>query len=377
MRSCDRQNIQHACAAERAVSAKKGALGPRLLLVPMPRQEGWSGTSIPGTGNNLLSSHFGMDSFGAKLMAQVVTDAAKAHRDSVCSTVWSTDGSAIATASEDKTIKVWDPHSGVLRNTRTFSVISNAQEVAWSTTEGSNFVACESKAVQIFDCRGKQTAHKIVTPSPNLHVSWKPDGKYVAVTDSDDRISIIDTRTLRILKENKYDFKVNEVGWNPFSESDVFFMSTYKGRSHGGGTVDTMDFNEKGILKLIRSINGHAGECCCIDFSQVGDKFAIGSFDSIVSIWDLEHLVCTANLMSLNERVKSVSFSHDGKHIAAASTASEPIQVCSVTTGEMVGQIACPTTTRSIAWSRKQHAFAFAFDTNSGPKSSTLRLVTV
>lgn len=45
---------EHASDAERAESVKKAALGPRLSLVPVPRQEGGAGTSTPAIGDHLL-----------------------------------------------------------------------------------------------------------------------------------------------------------------------------------------------------------------------------------------------------------------------------------------------------------------------------------
>ena len=82
-------------------------------------------------------------------------------------------------------------------------------DVAWSTTQATSAVAAEQgKVVQVLDARSRGKAHKITTPEANLHIAWRADGNYVAVSDISDGISIIDMRKLRILKTSNFDFEV-------------------------------------------------------------------------------------------------------------------------------------------------------------------------
>lgn len=45
-------------------------------------------------------------------------------------------------------------------------------------------------------------------------------------------------------------------------------------------------------LKTIQSINAHPSNCICIKFDPTGKYFATGSTDALVSLWDVEELVC-------------------------------------------------------------------------------------
>ncbi len=45
-------------------------------------------------------------------------------------------------------------------------------------------------------------------------------------------------------------------------------------------------------LKPIQSINAHPSNCICIKFDPTGKYFATGSADALVSLWDVEELVC-------------------------------------------------------------------------------------
>ena len=60
-----------------------------------------------------------------------------------------------------------------------------------------------------------------------------------------------------------------------------------------------------------------AGSCYCIDFARDG-KIAIGSFDSVVSIWDLNELICSECIMDLQDKVYSVN-SHNNKYITCGT----------------------------------------------------------
>lgn len=45
-------------------------------------------------------------------------------------------------------------------------------------------------------------------------------------------------------------------------------------------------------LKPVQSINAHPSNCICIKFDPTGKFFATGSADALVSLWDVEELVC-------------------------------------------------------------------------------------
>ena len=124
-------------------------------------------------------------------------------------------------------------------------------------------------------------------------------------------------------------------------------MSTYQGSNRGGGTVEIMDIENEpyGKLKPIYSINGHAG--CATALTCTRRKIAIGSFDSVVSIWDLNELICSECIMDLQDKVYSVSFSHNNKYITCGTAGVGPLPVFEVD-GGIVGHFECPSSTRSV-----------------------------
>lgn len=69
----------------------------------------------------------------------------------------------------------------------------------------------------------------------------------------------------------------------------------------------------------MHTVSAHTANCYCIEFSPDGDKFALGSADALVSIWDVKELVCEVTCARLEWPVRTLSFSFDGRYIASAS----------------------------------------------------------
>jgi THO complex subunit 3 len=305
-----------------------------------------------------------------------------AHRDTIRSVQWNVDGTKIASGSSDNRLNVYDVGSGQgIRLMKTFKHFNKAiEEVKWYQKSPSTLVAVEyANAVHILDTRSNNGNSKVTTPHQNLYCALKADENYIAVSDNKDCVSIIDARKLRILKTNRFDYEINQIGWNIHNDADQFYMTTYQGSSKGGGTVEIMDSESNGNLKHIYSIRGHAGSCCCLDFARNGMKMAIGSFDSLVSIWDLNELICTQTIMDFQNKVYSVSFSHDSKYIACGTASKGPLPLFKVDSGEYIGQFECPSYSRSVSFNPTHLSVAFGYEgvDKRGYKCANLRISTV
>lgn len=64
----------------------------------------------------------------------------------------------------------------------------------------------------------------------------------------------------------------------------------------------------------------------------MGKYFATGSADALVSLWDVDELVCVRCFSRLDWPVRTLSFSHDGKMLASASE-DHFIDIAEVETG--------------------------------------------
>lgn len=106
---------------------------------------------------------------------------------------------------------------------------------------------------------------------------------------------------------------------------------------------------------------------------SLGRNLAVGSQDSIVSLWDTKEYACIRTFSNLTHMVRTISISHDGQYIASGSedpfidiSHSMPTLLSVLTevvdSGENVATIACDATTNGVAWNPKRHLLAFGGD---------------
>jgi THO complex subunit 3 len=210
--------------------------------------------------------------------------------------------------------------------------------------------ASGDKTVRIWDTRSYKNISTINTKGENINITWSRDGNTIAVGNKEDLITFIDTKTNKIRAEEKFNFEINEIMWN--RTSDQMFLTS------GQGSVHVLSYPNLEVLNVLKA---HPATNICIDFDHSGKYFAVGSADALTSIWDADELCCIRVISRLDWPVRTVSFSHDSKLIASASE-DHFIDISCIETGEKVGEIKLEAATFSIAFHPKQYLLAFACD---------------
>ncbi len=257
--------------------------------------------------------------------------------------------------------------------------------------------ASSDKTIRIWDCRQKRCAHTIKTEGENINLCWKRDGSHIVVGshigNKQDIISVIDVRRNRVVAKVPFRPEVNEVKWD--HSGQLLLMCTGNGTievnrympevleaansndnnnnknsndTSSGGSSGSAQEPSSSIIpwKLSRTISAHTSGIYCIDIDPTGKYFAVGAADAMVSLWSLPEMICVNTIGRMEMPIRTVSFSHDGQLIAHGSE-EKTIDVSHVETGERVYEYSVGTGIHALSWHPEEYLLACARDKDHAP----------
>jgi len=207
------------------------------------------------------------------------------HDAQVWSVTFSPDGKRIATASQDKTAKIWDAVTGQLLLTLT------------GHTDSVNGIV------------------------------YSPDGKRIATTSEDHIAKVWDASTgEELLTFSGHTDWASRIAFSPDGARLV--------TTSGDKTAKVWD---AGTGKELLTFSGHGEWVWDVAFSPDGKRVATCGWDGFVRIWDASS---GNELLTLpvegGEDMRGVAFSPDGTRVAVASDGIYPIKIWDASTGEVL-----------------------------------------
>ncbi|GAA1888838.1 WD40 repeat domain-containing protein [Actinomadura bangladeshensis] len=231
----------------------------------------------------------------------------RGHTDEIWDVAWSPDGTRLATASRDRTVRVWTADGAQE------SVLSEhadrVRAVAWSPDGTRLASASDDRTIRLQDRDGSAPLVLRGHEDTVRAVSWSPDGERIASGSQDGAVLIWEPRTgLRVTALTVPQGAVRAVAWSP----DGAHIAALSG-DRGVRVWDAAEGTEVSVL------SGHDGWLWSLAWSPGGRVLATASGDRTVRLWDAltGRELCVAAVH--DDLIWDVSWSPDGTRIATAS----------------------------------------------------------
>ncbi|GHO87427.1 WD40 repeat domain-containing protein [Dictyobacter formicarum] len=145
------------------------------------------------------------------------------HMGEITALAWAPDCSYLATTSEDKTLRIWNTHTG-----ETLSIYREQPAIralAWSPDSSSLAIGSDTNCVSILRIEEQRISAINLGHAAGIYgidsVSWSPDGARLATVGDDNTIRICDGltgATILTYKGHQQDQWILNAAWSPDGE---------------------------------------------------------------------------------------------------------------------------------------------------------------
>lgn len=269
-------------------------------------------TSIKGA--NRIQQTFGVDAHTRSQLVETLLQAVnfareynrlENHGDNVNDVVFSPDGNIIATASKDKTIKLWSKEGKEIKTLQGHQ--GGVKTVTFSPNGNIIASGSQDKTIKLWSKEGKEIYTLKGHQGDVNRIKFSPDGNTIATASWDKTVKLWSRAGKYIKTIHGHKDGVFDVNFSP----DGNTIAT----ASGDETVKL--WNKEG--KELQILYGHKGGVNCAIFSPDGNTIATAGWDKTIKLWSKEGKLIRS-FPAHDDTINKLSFSPDGKIIASASS---------------------------------------------------------
>jgi WD40 repeat protein len=274
------------------------------------------------------------------------------HHSAVTACAWKPDSTRLASASIDGTVRVWEANTGrevaKLWHWR-LGQCCGVYSCAWSPDGFELASASGDKTVLVWDVNNKRPVTTLEGHGGVvLSCAWSPNGTRLASGSNDPDTMVIvwdvsgetDDRLTEVTRLVGHDGGVLCCAWSP--------DGTKLASSSRDATVRVWDVSTGWEM---RKLEGHDGEVICCAWSPDGMQLASASGDKTVRVWDADTRRELAKLEGHGDLVHCCAWSLDGTKLASAS-ADKTVRVWSLTAMRHMVAQSTPETSQESAMAK-------------------------
>ncbi len=245
----------------------------------------------------------------------------KGHLGGVNAVAFSRDGTQVASASSDETVKIWNARTGQATHTLRGILGGRVVSVAFSP-DGARVASGGNARIKVWNAiTGNQSFE--LKGSMDKSVAFSPDGTRLATASWGREVKLWNATTgEEIATFRGHTREVTSVVFNP--------DGTKLASASEDQTIKLWDATTGN--NAARTLSGHTGNVTSVAFSPDGTRIASASADQTLKFWDAITGEELATLRGHTGPVTSVAFSPDGTRLASGG-ADKSVKLWDAITG--------------------------------------------